>query len=84
MGAVAIGVAATMAPRFSAAQTLPKPKQPLVINVIDVAGDLQLSQPALQRFADTHRDLIAKFQFVQAPAPELAGKLKAQQAAGQV
>jgi putative spermidine/putrescine transport system substrate-binding protein len=84
MGAVAAGVAAAVAPKFSAAQTLPKPKQPLVINVIDVAGDLQLSQPALQRFADTHRDVVEKFNFVQAPAPELAGKLKAQQAAGRV
>ena len=84
MGAVAMGVAATMAPKFSAAQALPKPKEPLVISVIDVAGDLQLSQPAMQRFADTHKDLVAKFQFIQAPAPELAGKLKAQQAAGRV
>lgn len=84
MGAVAIGVAAAMAPKSSAAQALPKPKEPLVISIIDVAGDLQLSQPALQKFADTHKDLVAKFQFIQAPAPELAGKLKAQQAAGRV
>ena len=61
IGAVAVGVAVAMAPKFSAAQTFPKPKTPLVINVIDVAGDLQLSQAALQKFADTHRDLVSKF-----------------------
>ena len=83
-GAVAVGVAAAIAPKLAAAQTFPRPKAPLVISVIDVAGDLQLSQPALQKFADTHPDLVAKFAFSQAPAPELAGKLKAQQAAGRL
>ena len=81
---VMAGVAATMLPRLAAAQTFPRPKTPLAINVIDVAGDLQLSQPTLERFAEAHRDLVAKFNLSQAPAPELAGKLKAQQSAGRV
>jgi putative spermidine/putrescine transport system substrate-binding protein len=80
--AMLAGMAAAMAPRLAAAQV--KSKAPVVINLIDVAGDLQLTQPALERFAAAHPDLVAKFNFVQAPAPELAGKLKAQQAAGQV
>jgi len=63
IGAVAVGVTAALAPRFAAAQTFPKPKAPLVINVIDVAGDLQLSQSALQKFADTHKDLVSKLVF---------------------
>jgi len=84
MGAVAIGVTAALVPKFAAAQTFPKPKAPLVINVIDVAGDLQLSQAALQKFADTHKDLVSKFVFTEGPAPELAGKLKAEQDAGRL
>jgi putative spermidine/putrescine transport system substrate-binding protein len=71
-------------PALAGAEDFPKPKQPLVISVIDVAGDLQLSQPALEKFRDAHPDLVSKFVFTQATAPELAGKLKAQQDAGRV
>jgi len=58
--------------------------EPVVINVIDVAGDLQVSQPALEKFQTEHPELVSKFVFTQATAPELAGKLKAQQNAGRV
>ena len=57
---------------------------PFVISVIDVAGDLQVSQPALEKFRDEHPDLVSRFVFTKATAPELAGKLKAQQDAGRV
>src|ERR1700759_2251962 len=43
-----------------------------------------LSQPALERFAKAHQDLVSRFVFTQATAPELAGKLKAQEDAGRV
>ncbi len=43
--------------------------------VIDVAGDLQPSQPALEKFAATIPTR-PKFVFTQATAPELAGKLQ--------
>ena len=58
--------------------------EPMVITVIDVAGDLQVSQPALEKFQAEHPELVSKFVFTQATAPELAGKLKAQQDAGRV
>ncbi|MCX5515390.1 ABC transporter substrate-binding protein [Kaistia algarum] len=58
--------------------------EPVTINVIDVAGDLQLSQPAIEKFQAENPDLVSKFVFTQATAPELAGKLKAQQDAGRV
>ena len=58
--------------------------EPVVINVIDVAGDLQVSQPAIEKFQAEHPELVSKFVFTQATAPELAGKLKAQQEAGRV
>ena len=66
------------------AQSLPKPKAPLTLSVIDVAGDLQVSQPALERFQKAHPDIVGRFVFTKATAPELAGKLKAQQDAGRV
>jgi len=68
----------------AAAKTFPKPKEPVTINVIDVAGDLQISQPALDKFAETHPELVSRFVFTQATAPELAGKLQAEQAAGRL
>ncbi|HEY0207914.1 extracellular solute-binding protein [Acerihabitans sp.] len=58
--------------------------KPVTINVIDVAGDLQLSQPAFEKFKAEHPELVKDFVFTQATAPELAGKLKAQQDAGRV
>lgn len=66
------------------AEGFKKPEKPLVINVMDVAGDLQVSQPALEKFREENPDLISKIVYTQAPAPELAGKLKAQQDAGRV
>ena len=66
------------------AQEFKKPEKPLVINVVDVAGDLQVSQPALEKFREENPDLISRFVYTQAPAPELAGKLKAQEDAGRV
>ncbi|WP_089177210.1 extracellular solute-binding protein [Bosea sp. AS-1] len=76
-----------LGPLAAQAQTkpaLPKPKAPLTISVIDVAGDLQISQPAIEKFQKEHPDLVGRFIFTKATAPELAGKLKAQQQAGRV
>ncbi len=52
--------------------------------MISVAGDLQLSKPVLERFRETHPELVSRFVYTQATAPELTGKLRAQQAAGRV
>ena len=76
-----------LGPLAAQAQTkpaLPKPKAPLTISVIDVAGDLQISQPAIEKFQKEHPDLVGRVIFTKATAPELAGKLKAQQQAGRV
>ena len=58
--------------------------EPVTINVIDVAGDLQVSQPAFDKFKTEHPELVKNFVYTQATAPELAGKLKAQQDSGHV
>jgi putative spermidine/putrescine transport system substrate-binding protein len=62
----------------------PRPSHPLVISVIDVAGDLQLSQPVLEKFRAEHPNLVSRFVYSQATAPELAAKLKAQENAGRL
>ena len=58
------------------------PKSPVTLNVVDVAGNLALTQDAFELYAKKHPNMVAKFNFSKAPAPELPGKLKAMQAAG--
>src|SRR5947208_775058 len=66
----------------ASAQAPAVPKSPVTINVIDVAGDLALTQGAIEAYQAKHPELVSKVAFSKAPAPELAGKLKAMQAAG--
>src|SRR5689334_7361234 len=73
--AVATGALFALGVGSAAAQT------PVSINVVDVAGNLALTQDAIQNFANKNPKLISKVSFTKAPAPELPGKLKAMQAA---
>ncbi|MDQ0997548.1 putative spermidine/putrescine transport system substrate-binding protein [Phyllobacterium ifriqiyense] len=74
----------TAMPRFSFAQSLPLPSSPVALNIIDVAGNLQLTQAAIEKFAKENPALISKVIFSRAPSPELPAKLKAQQTANRV
>ncbi|AYZ65228.1 extracellular solute-binding protein [Burkholderia multivorans] len=55
---------------------------PVSINVVDVAGNLQLTQKAIEAFRERNPNLVASVTFTNAPAPQLPGKIKAMQAAG--
>lgn len=55
---------------------------PVSINVVDVAGNLQLTQKAIEAFREKNPNLVASVTFTNAPAPQLPGKIKAMQAAG--
>lgn len=76
------GIATLPAMRGFAAPKLPS--SPVTLNVIDVAGNLALTQKAIENFAKEKPNLVSRFAFVKAPAPELPGKVKAQQDAGRV
>ncbi|EPR21274.1 hypothetical protein L905_07225 [Agrobacterium sp. TS43] len=58
--------------------------QPQQINIIDVAGNLALTQKIFENYKAAHPDAISRFTFTKAPAPELAGKLQAMQNAGRL
>ena len=76
---------ATFGARGARAAALPaKPAAPVALNVIDVGGQLQLTQRAMEAYAKANPALVSHIAFSQAPAPELPGKLKAQQDAGRV
>ncbi|WP_396330502.1 ABC transporter substrate-binding protein [Burkholderia anthina] len=55
---------------------------PVSLNVVDVAGNLQLTQKAIEAFRDKNPNLVSNVTFTNAPAPQLPGKIKAMQAAG--
>jgi putative spermidine/putrescine transport system substrate-binding protein len=60
------------------------PKSPVALNIVDVAGNLALTKPAIQDYAAANPKIVSHIAFSQAPAPELPAKIKAQQAADRV
>src|SRR6185437_2987812 len=66
------------------AQVPALPKSPVTLNVVDVAGNLALTQDAIENYRAKHPNLVSRITFTKAPAPELPGKLKAQQGAKRV
>ncbi len=60
----------------------PAPATPLVISVYDVAGALALIQQGFEDYRAANPASVARFVYTKAPAPELAGKLRAQEQAG--
>jgi putative spermidine/putrescine transport system substrate-binding protein len=81
--AVVGGLAGSMAFDFRAS-ALPMPASPVTLNFVDVAGNLALTQKAIETYRDQNPKLVAKINFTKAPAPELPGKIKAQQDANRV
>ena len=61
-----------------------KPGKAVTLNILDVAGDLQLTQGMIDEFVSKNKDQIEKVTYSKATAPELVGKVKAQQNAGRV
>jgi len=63
---------------------LPMPKSPVTLSIIDVAGNLALTQKAIENYRKAKPNLVSRIAFTKAPAPELPGKIKAQQDANRV
>jgi putative spermidine/putrescine transport system substrate-binding protein len=83
--AVVAGLAGSMAVNLRAfGQTLTLPSSPVTLNFVDVAGNLALTQKAIEAYRDKNPKLVSKINFTKAPAPELPGKIKAQQDANRV
>jgi putative spermidine/putrescine transport system substrate-binding protein len=61
-----------------------KPSKAVNLNVLDVAGDLALTQPMIDDFVAKNPGVISKVTYQKATAPELTGKIKAQQNANRV
>ncbi|TDG02895.1 extracellular solute-binding protein [Paraburkholderia guartelaensis] len=74
---LAVCVAAAAALGMSAAKA-----DPVSLNIVDVAGNLQLTQKAFEAFKAKNPNLVSNITYTNAPAPQLPGKIKAMQAAG--
>jgi ABC-type uncharacterized transport system YnjBCD substrate-binding protein len=61
-----------------------KPSHPVTLNIMDIAGNLQLTQGMIENFVKAHPDIISNVTYSKAPAPSMSGKLQAQEKAGQV
>ncbi len=77
-GVAALGIAGARA------QVPALPSAPVALNFVDVAGNLALTQRAIETYGKTHPNLVSRITFSKAPAPELPGKIKAQQDANRV
>jgi putative spermidine/putrescine transport system substrate-binding protein len=77
----AAGLVLAGRPAFAA---LTKPSEPVTLNIVDIAGNLALTQKAFDNYRKAKPDWVSKIIFSKAPAPELPGKLKAQQDANRV
>src|SRR6478609_281691 len=75
MAALCVAMSAVMATAARAAD-------PVSINVVDVAGNLQLTQKAFEAFKAKYPNLVSSITYTNAPAPQLPGKIKAMQSAG--
>lgn len=61
-----------------------KPSKPVTLNILDVAGNLQLTKPIIDAFRAQHPDVVSHVTTTTGTAPELAPKVKAQEQAGNV
>lgn len=61
-----------------------RPSEPVTLNILDVAGNLQLTQPMIDDFVAKNPDVVSRVTTEKSTAPEMAGKVKAQQDAGRL
>lgn len=72
-------------PVAASAEAVPDaPEKAVVLNILDVAGNLQLTQTMIDDFVKNNPKVISKVTYATATAPDLVGKIKAQQQAGRV
>jgi putative spermidine/putrescine transport system substrate-binding protein len=75
---------ASLAAVGARAQSLAMPTSPVTLSIVDVAGNLALTQRAIENYRKAKPTVVSRITFTKAPAPELPAKLKAQQDASRV
>jgi putative spermidine/putrescine transport system substrate-binding protein len=80
----AAGVAGLAAFGARAQGQLALPTSPVALSIVDVAGNLALTQKAIENYRKAKPNVVSRITFTKAPAPELPAKIKAQQDANRV
>jgi putative spermidine/putrescine transport system substrate-binding protein len=82
LATMACGAPESNTPANAPSSVREKPSQPVELNILDVAGNLQLTQGMIEEFQKANPDIVSKVNFTKATAPEMPGKLKAEQQGG--
>src|SRR5450759_3106910 len=82
--AASAGTAASAGAGASAGPAASAGAGPVTLNILDVAGNLQLTKGMIENFKAAHPEIVSSVTYSTAAAPEMAGKLQAQQQGGQV
>ncbi|MBO1079460.1 extracellular solute-binding protein [Roseomonas haemaphysalidis] len=83
-GVLGGGAGLLLAAGMGTARAQEAPRSPLVLNIVDAAGNLALTQKAFENYRRAKPRNVSRMVFTKAPAPEVPGKIKAQQDAGRV
>ncbi|QCP54128.1 extracellular solute-binding protein [Trinickia violacea] len=81
-GRLSVKLAALGAVFVTALGSIAAHADPITLNIVDVAGNLQLTQKGFEAFKAKYPNLVSNITYTNAPAPQLPGKIKAMQAAG--
>src|SRR5258708_32093909 len=60
------------------------PTHPVTLNILDVAGNLQLTKAMIEAFKTPHPEIVAGVTYTTGTAPQLAAKIQAEQQGGNV
>ncbi|HYH29452.1 MAG TPA: extracellular solute-binding protein [Pseudonocardia sp.] len=60
------------------------PSSPIALTLLDGAGNVTVNRPIYDGFAAAHPELVSSIDYQSAPAPDVAGKIRAQQLAGEM
>jgi putative spermidine/putrescine transport system substrate-binding protein len=60
------------------------PSKPVTLNILDVAGNLALTKPAIEAFKAKYPEVVSNVTYSTGTAPQLAAKIEAQQQGGNV
>ena len=74
----------TPAANTSAPTIASTPSKPVTINILDVAGNLALTKPAIEAFKAKYPQIVSNVTYSTGTAPQLASKIEAQQQGGNV
>lgn len=59
-----------------------KPSAPVTLNILDIAGNLQLTKGMIENFKAANPDIVKEVTYTTAQSPAMTGKLKAEQQGG--